>query len=121
MKRVIVESPYMGDIERNTRYARACMHHCLLRGEAPYASHLLYTQPGVLRDEIPDERTLGIEAGFVWRPVAELTVFFVDLGWSGGMKLAFEKVKDQVHPFEVRVLDGEWRQFWPADVKELFD
>ena len=49
-RKVILESPYAGDVETNLRNARAAMRDCLLRGEAPYASHLLYTQPGVLDD-----------------------------------------------------------------------
>jgi hypothetical protein len=53
---VVVESPYAGNIERNLRYLRACMADCLRRGEAPFASHGLYTQPGVLRDELPKDR-----------------------------------------------------------------
>jgi hypothetical protein len=56
---VVIESPYAGDVERNLRYVRACMRDCLLRGEAPYASHALYTQPDVLCDEIPEERQYG--------------------------------------------------------------
>lgn len=76
MKRVIIESPYAGDIDRNLRYLRACMADCLRRGEAPFASHGLYTQPGVLDDDKPDERKLGIEAGFAWRDVAEMTVVY---------------------------------------------
>lgn len=102
MKRVIVESPYAGDIEANVEYARAAMRDCLLRGEAPYASHLLYTQPGVLRDEVPGERVHGIEAGFVWRAVAELTVFYVDRGWSHGMVQGKEDCEAKGLPFEVR-------------------
>ncbi len=50
MEAVILESPYGGtpeEVERNVKYARACLRDCLLRGEAPFASHLLYTQPGV--------------------------------------------------------------------------
>ena len=43
MKKVIVESPYAGDIDKNVRYVRACMRDCLLKGESPYASHALYT------------------------------------------------------------------------------
>jgi hypothetical protein len=39
---VVVESPYAGDVERNVKYAKACMLDCLHRGEAPFASHLLY-------------------------------------------------------------------------------
>jgi hypothetical protein len=41
----------------------------LLRGESPIASHLLYTQPGILKDDVPEERPLGIEAGLAWRSV----------------------------------------------------
>lgn len=47
MRLVIIESPFAGDVVRNLRYLRACMRDCLRRGEAPYASHALYTQPGV--------------------------------------------------------------------------
>jgi len=68
MRRVVLESPYAGNfIQRwlNRRYARRCMRDCLRRGESPFASHLLYTQPGVLRDTVALERRLGIEAG--WR------------------------------------------------------
>lgn len=58
----MVESPLSGDFDRNRRYAVAIMRDCLLNhGEAPYASHLLYTQ--MLDDENVDERRLGMEAG----------------------------------------------------------
>ena len=50
MKLVIIESPYAGDIEKNVAYARDCVRDSLMRGEAPYASHLLYTQPNILDD-----------------------------------------------------------------------
>ena len=78
MQRVILESPFKGDnweqTERNIAYLRLCLRDCVLRGEAPYASHALFTQPGVLDDHDPDERTLGMNAGFAWREVAEKTV-----------------------------------------------
>ena len=41
---VIIESPYMGDVQRNIAYAQQCMGDSLKRGEAQFASHLLYTQ-----------------------------------------------------------------------------
>jgi hypothetical protein len=85
---VIIESPYAGDIKRNVAYARECVRDSLKRGEAPIASHLLYTQPGILRDDVPDERAWGMAAGLAWRHVAELSVFYIDLGWSSGMKAA---------------------------------
>ena len=73
MKRVILESPYAGDLGRNIKYPRACLRDSIHRGEAPLASHLLYTQEGVLDDGDPEERKLGIEAGLAWGPVAEAT------------------------------------------------
>jgi hypothetical protein len=91
MKPVILESPYAGHIELNTLYAQFAMHDCLVNhNEAPYASHLLYTQPNVLRDEIPEDRKLGIEAGFVWRGLAEQSVFYIDQGISKGMQLGID-------------------------------
>jgi hypothetical protein len=66
-RRVIIESPYAGDVDANLIYARECLRDSLKRGEAPLASHALYTQEGVLNDDDPDERKLGIEAGFARR------------------------------------------------------
>jgi hypothetical protein len=107
MRRVIIESPYAGDIEANVEYARAAMRDSLNKGEAPIASHLLYTQPGVLRDDVPEEREWGINAGFAWRHVADLAVFYVDRNWSGGMLAARRLYLDEGFPFEVRTLDGD--------------
>ncbi|MBU8901037.1 hypothetical protein KRR26_36165 [Corallococcus sp. M34] len=103
---VIVESPYAGNIEHNVAYARAALSDCLRRGEAPYASHLLYTQPGVLRDEVPEERNHGIEAGFEFRRVSQATVVYTDLGYSEGMKLGIRHAEALGHPIEYRSLPG---------------
>jgi len=90
MRRVILESPYSAPtaegVERNLTYARECIRDCLKRGEAPLASHLLYTQPGILDDTIPDERRLGMESGFAWTAVGEAVVVYLDLGLSRGMQ-----------------------------------
>ncbi len=82
---VVVESPYAGDVGANVGYARAAVRDCILRGEAPFASHLLYTQPGILRDAIPEEREMGIQAGFVFREIAARTVVYTDRGVTAGM------------------------------------
>lgn len=103
---VVIESPYAGDVERNVAYARAAMADCLRRGEAPYASHLLYTQPGVLRDEIPAERVAGIAAGFAWRRVARKTVVYTDLGISGGMRAGIQDAEDVGRPVEYRTIEA---------------
>lgn len=106
MKRVILESPYAGDIEANLAYARACLRDSLSRGEAPIASHLLYTQPGILDDMIPDEREWGIEAGLVWRAVAEASVVYVDRGISTGMDYGIAAARAAGVPVELRSLEG---------------
>lgn len=86
MRLVILESPYAGDVARNIEYARRCVRDSLARGEAPIASHLLYTQPGILDDDDPAERQWGIDAGLAWRRVAEASVVYTDLGVSRGME-----------------------------------
>lgn len=90
MRKVIVESPFAGEIDANVAYARACMRDCFSRGEAPFASHLLYTQAGVLDDDSPAERSLGIDAGLLWGACAEATVVYVDRGISAGMRHGIE-------------------------------
>lgn len=102
---VILESPYAGDVEANLAYARECMRDCLLRGEAPYASHLLYTQPGILDDTIKDERLLGMKAGMAWGAKASKTVVYIDMGISSGMFYGIEMAKRAGRPVEYRSLD----------------
>lgn len=101
---VIVESPYAGDVERNTAYARAALRDCLGRGEAPFASHLLYTQ--VLDDTVPDERLWGIESGFAFRAAAQLTAVYTDLGISRGMELGIKDAQAKGNRIEYRSLPG---------------
>jgi len=113
MKRVVIESPYKGRIPVNELYGELCMHDCLVNhNEAPYASHLLYTRTFVLRDEIPADRKLGIEAGFFWRDVAEQSNFYVDLGMTDGMKLGIDDCNKKAKPYELRSLPQDlWERF----------
>jgi hypothetical protein len=104
MRLVIIESPYAGDIERNVEYARACVRDSLERGEAPIASHLLYTQPGILRDEIAAERQWGIDAGLAWRKVAQASVVYTDLGITRGMEYGIKAAEEAGIPVEYRSL-----------------
>lgn len=105
---VVVESPYAGDVETNTAYLRACMADCLRRGEAPFASHALYTQPGVLDDEVPEERARGIEAAFAWGRQADVRVFYVDRGMSSGMERGLEEAQREGQRVVIRHLGGPW-------------
>jgi len=105
MRLVVLESPFAGDVEANIEYARKCMTDCLHRGEAPYASHLLFTQPGILDDTIPEERKLGMQAGFCWGEKADATVVYIDRGISRGMEEGIERAKQAGRPVEMRTLD----------------
>lgn len=102
MRLVILESPYAGDVEANVAYARACVRDSLLRGEAPIASHLLYTQPGILDDRDPTERQHGIEAGLAWRAVAQASVVYTDRGISTGMEYGIAAARAAGVPVEFR-------------------
>lgn len=93
MKLVIIESPFACDPEEMVKYGRKCLHDSVLRDEAPIASHLLFTQPGVLDDSDQVERTLGIAAGHAWLKVAERAAFYTDFGMSNGMKIGLERAK----------------------------
>ena len=114
MRLVIIESPYAGDVEANTTYARRCLRDSLQRGEAPIASHLLYTQPGVLDDLIPEERALGIAAGLMWGDLATATVVYVDRGISRGMRYGIARAKLAGRLVEYRAFDLS-----PADLLAL--
>ena len=117
MKRVIVESPYSGkteeEIDLNEAYAELAMHDCLVNhNESPYASHLLYTRRFVLRDDVPTDRKLGIEAGFDWREVSEQSVFYVDLGITKGMDLGINDCVKKGKLYSIRKLpEYLWERF----------
>jgi len=103
---VVIESPLSGDRERNKRYARAAMLDCLRRGEAPYASHLLFDQPGLLDDDVPEQRVAGMLAGFAWGACADLVAVYTDLGISPGMWAGVERAVGAGQSVETRTLPG---------------
>ena len=117
---VLIESPLAApDIEgwvRNKKFARACLRECLGKGEAPYASHLLYAQEGLLNDDIAEERALGIHAGLVWGAFATKTVVYTDLGISSGMERGIKRAKEQGREVEYRAL-GFVPQVSPLEVE----
>lgn len=91
------------------------MRDCFLRGESPYASHLLFTQEHVLSDNIPEERRLGIDAGLAWGEKADLTAVYTDLGVSEGMKYGIARAEHCGRPVENRKLPTSlWVEFLDA-------
>lgn len=105
MRLVIIESPYAGDITGNVAYARQCVRDCLSRGDAPIASHLLYTQDSILNDAKPEDRKLGMEAGWAWLPVCQAVVVYLDRGISMGMRQGVERARLKGKKVEFRLLE----------------
>ena len=101
-----MESPWSGDTLRNQAYARLALKHSIALGEAPFASHLLYTQLGVLNDKNAQERALGIVLGLVWGLAAEATVVYIDNGISEGMQLGIQAAHEAGRPVIYRSLVG---------------
>lgn len=103
MRRVVIESPYAGDVDLNEEYARRCMMDSVSREEAPFASHLLYTQ--ILDDTDPDEREQGLSLGSAWAQVADLVAIYTDLGISKGMEFGMTLAQTSGIPVEYRSLE----------------
>jgi hypothetical protein len=126
MKRVIVESPYAGDTQRNIEYAKECCLDCIKRGEVPFASHLFF--PQFLDDNNPDHRTIGLHMGYDFWEKAEEIVFYVDFGLSPGMEKALAKAfienkpvkKRSIRPLLASTPPPELQKFAPKKRPEPF-
>lgn len=99
---VVIESPYAGEVSKNKKYARAALADSLNRGEAPFASHLLYTQ--VLDDNLPPDRAQGISAGLAYHNICDKVVFYLDHGMSSGMVAAWQNAINLGIRIEARYL-----------------
>lgn len=113
MKLSVIVSPYTGPDEaavvRHIRYARGCVRDALMRGEAPYASHLLYTQPGVLDDRVLEERELGMRAGLArLLRACDVVAVYTDCGISSGMKHDIGIAIAMGHDIEYRQIAATW-------------
>ncbi len=117
MRLAIIESPYASksnieavrlmQVRENEHYARRLMSWAFAHGFAPYASHLLYTQPGVLDDRIASERTLGIEAGLAWGRCASISIVGLDLGISTGMSYGIRRAALDNREIRYVMLDSD--------------
>ena len=119
--RVIVESPYRAstgyDLLENIKYACLCMRDSIMNhGESPMASHLLYTQTGILDDDDPMQRGLGIEAGLSWGSVSDRTVVYVDRGPAEGMVIGITRALEEGRLVECRSIHGD-----VLETKEFLD
>lgn len=60
-KLIYIASPYAGDIETNTAFAKKACWYAIHQGHTPIAVHLLY--PQMLDDAEPTEREIGLRLG----------------------------------------------------------
>lgn len=113
--RVVIESPFgtrpdgsrasPEEVERNKDYLRRCMLDSLGRGEAPFASHALYTQ--YLDDANHGAREVGIESGFSWGEVAQFVAAYIDHGITPGMRRGLERAAAAGQAVLYRTLEGK--------------
>ena len=92
MKPVVIESPYMGNAEHSREehiaYLQECIRYSVKRGETPYASHQMLTH--AFDDDDPDERALGMRAGFAMNAIFQTAIVYCDYGISRGMLAGIE-------------------------------
>ena len=128
MKLVVIESPLSAPdregIERNKTYAKKAILDSLKRGEAPYASHFLFDQVGILDDLVGSQRALGMQAGFAWGARADLVAIYADYGISNGMRLGIQLAQERGQKVEFRYLEKEkeetdGRSLWEQDILRL--
>jgi len=111
---VVIESPYASgatenkavDVAANREYLQRCIRDSILRGEAPFASHQMYTE--ALDDLDPGERAQGMNAGFAWaRAASAAHVVYRDRGVSPGMQMAIKAALSEGREVEYRHLHEE--------------
>ena len=115
MRRVLIESPYAAptfeQTQEHVRYTRLAIRDALYKGEAPLASHVLYTQQNVTDDTIEAERNLGIDAGIAWYAKSQGCRVYTDCGLSNGVKYGIKRAKKDNIQIEFRTVTG-----WHSDI-----
>ena len=89
-KLVFISSPYAGDVEANTAFAKAACLFAVKQGVVPVAVHLMY--PQILDDRIPTEREKGLDMG-----------------------LRVLEACDEIWIFGERISEGMWQEWEAAE------
>ncbi len=104
----IIESPWRDNDRtehlKNIQYAQACVRDSISRGELPFASHLLYTQTGILDDSIEEERELGISLNLMMIERCAAVAIYTERGISDGMLAAIRHAEKLQIPMFYRTL-----------------
>lgn len=108
---VFIESPYSGDIDRHVRYLMLCGFDSYQCGEMYCSSHSQMTQHPAKADYFVSDykpewdvftRDEAIDRAHVLRNKCDKVVFYIDLGWSSGMKAGRQYCDDHDIPYEIR-------------------
>ena len=109
MRITVVESPYTTPTRSRLeciRYACWACFDCIARGEAPFASHLLFTQ---ILPETDGARALGLQMrDRIAFATGGLIARYTDIGETPGMY----RDCDVTAKIESRKLTGPARQMW---------
>lgn len=101
-RRVVLESPLSGDVDRNMEYLRRAELDSISRGESPYASHRQLTK--CLNDLDAKERLIGMSAGRAWYTAAQMCVVYMDYGMSSGMQIGVAHAREIGLEIEERLI-----------------
>lgn len=110
--KVIIETPYAGNIEYNSEFTKACVRDSLINhNENPQCLHLIY--PKIINDEDTSERSLGLGRSFAIHKKANRKIYYLDRGFTEGMREGFVHAIDNGIPVEFRCLskDKKVQQF----------
>ena len=128
-KLVFISSPYAGNVEANTAFAKAACLFAVKQGVVPIAVHLMY--PQILDDRIPTEREKGLDMGRrVLEACDELWIFGERISagmwqeWEAAEKLGIpvrmvssdevsvflEQVRRQTYEWNVRPAEMEMKR-----------
>lgn len=120
-KTCIIESPFAENeetgisVKLHQEYLSICLRDSISRGEAPFASHGLYTLPGVLDDLCPEERNTGILCGFQWLDISDMSAAYIDLGITPGMRKGIARAEILGHPVQFRtILTAKQKKYFGA-------
>lgn len=91
-EKVIMESPFAGDVKNNVQYAKNSIRYLATKLISASASHLIYTQ--MLDDTKKEDRDKGIDKGIDIAHNID-SIFMVDRGLSGGMKYGYDRAKKE--------------------------
>lgn len=88
---VYVCSRYSGDIQTNTAAALRYCQFAVKRGCIPIASHIFYAASGILDENDPDSRSLGLTFGLLLLDRCSEVWIFSDGTLSEGMRAEYRR------------------------------